>query len=209
MEKSNCLMLTVTLETGIDLDAVFKEEDLVDSGVQYDHHITIFYEEGDKIYGDFTEDCKQFLGKSEFDTFQEFLNGDDLFFPTMEEFDLSCFENSEYDVVILELKDNEIKRVLNKLNKGFSEKYNIQSDYPIYTPHVTLAYVKKGLGKKYLESQLLKLVLKPSQIRFDDLFISYGIDDNYNQIAITNYHTLERHFRLENIKREQLRNEKR
>jgi len=33
MEKSNCLMLTVTLETGIDLDAVFKEEDLADSGV--------------------------------------------------------------------------------------------------------------------------------------------------------------------------------
>ncbi len=181
MEKSNCLLLTVTLETGIDLDAVFKEEDLVDSGVENDHHITIFYDRGDKIYGDFTEDCKQFLGKSEFDTFQEFLSGEDLFFPTMKEFELSCFENNnDYDVVILELKDNEIKRVLSKLNKGFSEKYNIQSDYPVYTPHVTLAYVGKGNGKKYLESQQLQLVLKPSQIRFDDLFISYGIDDNYH-----------------------------
>lgn len=99
----------------------------------------------------------------------------------MKEFELSCFENNnDYDVVILELKDNEIKRVLSKLNKGFSEKYNIQSDYPVYTPHVTLAYVAKGSGKKYLESQQLQLVLKPSQIRFDDLFISYGIDDDYN-----------------------------
>mgnify|MGYP003352094323 CR=1 FL=1 len=39
---------------------------------------------------------------------------------------------------------------LNALNKQLC-KFPYTNDYPDYKPHITIAYVKKGLGKKYLD----------------------------------------------------------
>jgi len=38
---------------------------------------------------------------------------------------------------------------LHKLNKTFAKNFEVTDTYPEYIPHVTIAYVKKGLGKKY------------------------------------------------------------
>jgi 2'-5' RNA ligase len=57
---------------------------------------------------------------------------------------LGVFENAEYDVIKLNVDSSELRR-LNSICK----KYPHQSDYPNYSPHLTLAYVKKGYGKKF------------------------------------------------------------
>lgn len=59
---------------------------------------------------------------------------------------ISIFENSDkdYDVVKLDVDP----KTLSKYNKEL-KKFPFTNDYPDYHPHITLAYVKKGFGKKY------------------------------------------------------------
>jgi len=58
---------------------------------------------------------------------------------------LSVFENDEYDVIKFEV----VSKELTDLNTKMRSKFNHTSTHPGYNPHVTLAYVKKGMGKKY------------------------------------------------------------
>lgn len=55
------------------------------------------------------------------------------------------FESDDKDVVIIPV----YSPVLHGLNKTVSENYEVTDTYPEYKPHVTIAYVKKGCGKKY------------------------------------------------------------
>ena len=57
---------------------------------------------------------------------------------------IDTFQNKDYDVVKMDVKSD----VLNLLNKEIS-KLPHTTDYPDYKPHVTMAYVKPGHGKKY------------------------------------------------------------
>jgi 2'-5' RNA ligase len=54
--------------------------------------------------------------------------------------------NPDYDVVKIDVTGND----LHKLNKLLKSNLKYTSSYPDYHPHVTLAYVKKGNGKKYI-----------------------------------------------------------
>ena len=67
----------------------------------------------------------------------------------------SLFENEKYDV----LKYDVNGKNLHETNKHLRE-YPFTSDFPDYHPHLTVAYLKKGLGKKYakiLENSKYKL----------------------------------------------------
>jgi len=55
------------------------------------------------------------------------------------------FKTDNYDVVILSV----ISSDLHRLNKIISDNFEVTDTHPEYRPHVTIAYVKKGLGKKY------------------------------------------------------------
>lgn len=59
---------------------------------------------------------------------------------------ISIFENGHkgYDVVKLDVESSD----LNKYNEDM-KKLPFTSDYPDYKPHITLAYVLPGNGKKY------------------------------------------------------------
>jgi 2'-5' RNA ligase len=57
----------------------------------------------------------------------------------------SIFENDEADVVKLSV----VSPRLCKLNTLISDKFEHTDTHDIYIPHVTLAYVKPGYGKKY------------------------------------------------------------
>lgn len=59
---------------------------------------------------------------------------------------ISLFENDKFDVVKFDVKSKE----LDKLNNKFSKLPN-EDEHPEYHPHITLAYVKKGSGKKFIK----------------------------------------------------------
>jgi len=108
----------------IDPDDLFTEE--ADGGKETDFHVTV-------KYGLLTEDdqnpkdCikglkggKVYLGSS------------------------SIFETDKYDVVKITVKSKDLERLHNELNKLPHE-----DKYMDYQAHATIAYVKKGCGKKY------------------------------------------------------------
>lgn len=64
----------------------------------------------------------------------------------------SIFEAPDYDVVKIDVEG----RGLHRLNKMISKNLETTDTHPTYQPHLTLAYVKKGKGKKYVGSKSLK-----------------------------------------------------
>lgn len=54
----------------------------------------------------------------------------------------------EYDVVILEVEGDELQSLNAAMAKEFPDHFN---DTGAYKPHITLGFVKKGLGAKVLE----------------------------------------------------------
>jgi 2'-5' RNA ligase len=58
----------------------------------------------------------------------------------------SCFKNDDYDILKLDVRSN----FLHDIN-GELSKLPHTTDFPDYHPHCTIAYVKKGKGKKYVE----------------------------------------------------------
>ena len=60
---------------------------------------------------------------------------------------IGIFENPEFDVIKMNVKSD----TLNILNEEL-KKLPHTSDYPDYKPHITIAYLLPGTGKKYIES---------------------------------------------------------
>lgn len=59
---------------------------------------------------------------------------------------VSIFENAEFDVVKLGIvKNDKLLEIHNKLSTLPNE-----DSFPNYIPHITLAYLKSGRGKKYI-----------------------------------------------------------
>lgn len=59
--------------------------------------------------------------------------------------DIDIFEKDKYDVLIIRCKS----KALSKLHKKLTDDLEIEDDYPVYKPHITIAYFKKGMAKKY------------------------------------------------------------
>jgi len=76
---------------------------------------------------------------------------------------ITIFDNADkgFDVVKFDVEGKE----LFDMNKVFAEKPHT-TDYPDYSPHCTLAYVKAGTGKKYTQtlSDEDSLTLKPTKV---------------------------------------------
>ena len=58
----------------------------------------------------------------------------------------SIFEAEKYDVVKLGVESDDLHRINAKLR----DRCEHTMTYPEYKPHCTIAYVKKGMGKKYI-----------------------------------------------------------
>ena len=61
---------------------------------------------------------------------------------------ISHFEGKEYDVVKIDVES----KILHTLNKIMRDNFDYTNDFDKYHPHCTIAYLKKGLGKKYDKS---------------------------------------------------------
>lgn len=61
---------------------------------------------------------------------------------------ITLFENELFDVVKFDVESDR----LHELNKIITDNYPCTDTYPDYHPHCTIAYVKKGMGKKYIKT---------------------------------------------------------
>ena len=131
--KSSCLMLAASLNTPVSLGAIFEANDLKDTGIEYDSHITVLYARKDLSRQALLSDI-DFLaindkGQSISDILKIEKKEEDFAIPVFEIFELGKFENDS-DYVILKLKNNnQWYSILDKLNKYLGKKYEITSDY--------------------------------------------------------------------------------
>lgn len=133
----------------IDPDDLYEKE--AEGGLEKEPHITLKY----GLLTDFPKDIRQrleeekggkaYMGKS------------------------SIFEKEKYDVVKIEVESEDLDRLHARLNELPHE-----DKYPDYNPHATIAYVKKGKGKKY------KGYFKLDQsFKFDKVYFGNRKDRDY------------------------------
>ena len=67
-------------------------------------------------------------------------------YSTVKAHNASLFENDKYDVLKFDIKGDQLAEVNSKL-----KQFPFTSDFPDYHPHMTVAYLKKGMGKKYVD----------------------------------------------------------
>ena len=207
---NSCLMLACALYTPVDLSSIFEDEDLKDTGIEKESHITLLYAQNKVIdRSSLLDDIRIILDDSDKFSYTGFIDSlkDDKFVSNnvLDSFDIGKFENDS-DYIVLKLKKSvDIFNILNIINKGLRIKYDVQSEFS-YTPHITLAELKPGTADKYLASGKLKLVLENTKIKFEDLIISYGpsnVVEDREKYNLTTFHAVDRFFREENLKREE------
>jgi len=194
---TSCLMLACNLLTPISLGSIFLDDDLQDTGIELDSHITILYAPGKLIN---KVEILRKIGSRNISYIQELVKED--YYPAVFDlFELSSFSN-ESDYVVLRLKDTtELYQKLKWLNSELSKEYQVKSEFGTYKPHLTLAELKPGKAEKYLESDLLRRVLKDSAIQPEDYVISYSFRDskNFIQHDLTQNKTVDRIFRIRDL----------
>jgi 2'-5' RNA ligase len=120
----------------IDYGQSIPKKDLGEDGAEDEIHITVkygFHTESPEEFKEILKDVKPFKVKiGEMSIFK-------------------ADEGRDSDVVKLDIHSLE----LHKLNKLVSKVKNT-SKYKEYIPHLTIAYVKKGLGEKYKKKNMFK-----------------------------------------------------
>jgi len=74
---------------------------------------------------------------------------------------ISIFENENFDVVKLDIESD----TLNELNSRMKSLPHTSS-YPDYNPHMTISYVKRGLGHKYIKEFNKPIELSSNKIMY-------------------------------------------
>jgi len=133
--KFGCVMVEVPVSNWDNLLSSIEKEDIyeVDGdrsyGLQENPHVTILYGLHSGVSAGQVKEI--------FDSFEGDIR--------IEIDGIGIFENKDFDVVKMNVVPTE---GLQRLHDMLSELPN-SNEYPEYKPHMTLAYVKKGCGKKY------------------------------------------------------------
>jgi 2'-5' RNA ligase len=202
--NNSCLMLAVKLDTPVCLGCVFDSEDLKDTGIELDTHITLLYAQGKELpKNNMMDDVKTILGERTIE-FMELLK-EEHDYNILDYFHLDSFENdSDYLVLKLNEDKKELFNDLSVINKGLRIKYDVSTDFDNYSPHITLAELKPGTVGKYRESDKLALILENTLFDFEDIILSYGkaneVEDR-KQYHLTSFNSIPRFFRLYNEKK--------
>jgi len=131
------------IQEHIDEEDVYEDPEDPSYGLEDEPHITLLYglhddvtlEQINKIINNFT-------------------------FSTIEIFNPSLFENEDYDVLKFEADDEILNNVNKKLKTlPFTSKFND------YQAHMTIGYIKPGMGKKYVNKfKDLRFAINPSYV---------------------------------------------
>jgi len=145
-----CIMLKANVKDWKEKISIVREEDLYvkenDYGYEKEPHVTVLY----GLHDD----------EVEIDELHEELQKMRPFRSTIDT--ISIFETEDYDVVKFEVPVNE---ELKKYRERFLKFPNTQT-YSEYHPHMTIAYVEKGKGKKYVSK------VEPFEVEFREAIYS-------------------------------------
>ena len=145
------LMLYLDVPVWKKIISVIKKEDVYEKngefGIETEPHVTILYGFHDKVNADKVFDL--YKKNFELKPIEISVEG------------ISMFENEEFDVVKMDVDS----KILSKMNSVMRELPNT-TDFPKYNPHITLAYVKKGTGEKYVKSFEKNHILVGNEIVF-------------------------------------------
>jgi len=131
-----CVMIEVPVSNWNEITSYIDPEDIYTGGddthgIQEFPHLTLLY----GLHKEVTPE----MVKSVFEGFTKDIN--------IEVNGIDIFENNDYDVVKFNVNPD---GALQELHDKLSELPN-SDQFPNYTPHITIAYVNKGTGKKYVK----------------------------------------------------------
>jgi len=89
---------------------------------------------------------------------------------------ISIFENEEYDVVKYDIP---LTKQILKYRKIFEDNFENTQDFPEYLPHMTIAYVKPGEGKKYVSD-----LDEPFKVTFTKGVYSYHEENEDGEVEL-------------------------
>lgn len=129
--KYGCVMAIVRFPSE-SLQELLEEDDLTDTGkdLEDEPHITLLY----GIHSDEVTP-EEVMGRVDMDLLGK-----------VKLHNASLFESSEYDVLKLDAEGEGLHR-----NNSFLTRLPHTTKFPDYHPHLTIAYLKPGTGKKYVE----------------------------------------------------------
>jgi 2'-5' RNA ligase len=135
-----CVMLYTDFPNMENLHSQIEEEDVYinpdDStfGLETEPHITLLYGLHDGVS---LEDVKGVIEKHQFGE--------------LIAYNVSMFDNPKYDVLKFDIRyPNKGGAFLHKCNEDL-KLFPFTTQFPEYHPHMTIAYIKKGMGQKYVD----------------------------------------------------------
>jgi hypothetical protein len=162
--KFGCLMIYFDISR-YDFYKLIEEEldpeDIYSYGIENEPHITILYgfHKSEKV-SDIREKCN--------------INPEDI---DIKWGDISLFEN-EYDVLKISLESKKLKG----LNEIMRDNFKYTSDFKDYKAHLTISYLKKGTGKKYLSEKLKNSII--DLLKDSKMFYVYSTGDSVKTLWV-------------------------
>lgn len=147
-----CVMIEVPVPnwneviSAIDPEDVYEEPGDTTHGIEDEPHLTVLY----GLHKEVTEEQI----KSIIDQFENSIK--------IEIDGVGIFENEKFDVVKFNVRPD---TSLQELHNRLSELPN-SDRYPEYNPHITISYVKKGRGKKYINPDYKHTVKNSDKITY-------------------------------------------